>query len=249
MHRETLTVRAILMSAMIASASPALAGTELVTNGGFESNGGNGQVGYNTSATGWAVDVPPGSYMFLFSPGTADTTGANGQYGGLSLWGLGNGGLNNLPVSPDGGYFIAMDGDFQTSALTQTVNNLVPGENYTVSFYWGAAQQFGFDGDTQQNLTVSLGAESFTTSTVTNPSHGFTGWMSGSFTFTASSPSEVLSFLAYGSLPVPPFITLDGVSMTAVPEPSTWAMMLAGFGGLGFAAYRRRRRSIMAAGL
>jgi PEP-CTERM motif len=24
----------------------------------------------------------------------------------------------------------------------------------------------------------------------------------------------------------------------AVPEPSTWAMMLVGFGGLGFAAYR-----------
>jgi hypothetical protein len=26
----------------------------------------------------------------------------------------------------------------------------------------------------------------------------------------------------------------------AVPEPSTWAMMLAGFAGLGFAGYRRR---------
>ena len=30
-------------------------------------------------------------------------------------------------------------------------------------------------------------------------------------------------------------------SLTAVPEPSTWAMMLAGFGGLALLAARRRR--------
>ncbi len=28
---------------------------------------------------------------------------------------------------------------------------------------------------------------------------------------------------------------------TSVPEPSTWAMMLLGFAGLGFAGYRRAR--------
>jgi PEP-CTERM motif len=27
-----------------------------------------------------------------------------------------------------------------------------------------------------------------------------------------------------------------------VPEPSTWAMMLIGFGGVAFAAFRSRRR-------
>jgi len=34
----------------------------------------------------------------------------------------------------------------------------------------------------------------------------------------------------------------------AIPEPTTWAMMLAGFAGLGFAGYRSTRRSA-AAGL
>jgi hypothetical protein len=29
----------------------------------------------------------------------------------------------------------------------------------------------------------------------------------------------------------------------AVPEPSTWAMMLIGFAGLGFAGYRRTKRN------
>jgi hypothetical protein len=34
------------------------------------------------------------------------------------------------------------------------------------------------------------------------------------------------------------------VTTTAVPEPSTWAMMLLGFAGLGFVGYRASRRSV-----
>ena len=33
----------------------------------------------------------------------------------------------------------------------------------------------------------------------------------------------------------------SGLVIISVPEPSTWAMMLIGFAGLGFAAYRRAR--------
>jgi PEP-CTERM motif len=29
---------------------------------------------------------------------------------------------------------------------------------------------------------------------------------------------------------------------SAIPEPSTWAMMLLGFAGLGFAGYRQRQK-------
>jgi hypothetical protein len=31
-------------------------------------------------------------------------------------------------------------------------------------------------------------------------------------------------------------------SPSAIPEPSTWAMMLLGFAGLGYAAYRKTKR-------
>jgi hypothetical protein len=34
---------------------------------------------------------------------------------------------------------------------------------------------------------------------------------------------------------------------SAVPEPSTWAMMILGFAGIGFMAYRRKRRALSAA--
>jgi hypothetical protein len=35
--------------------------------------------------------------------------------------------------------------------------------------------------------------------------------------------------------------------IAAVPEPSTWAMLLLGFAGIGFMAYRRKRKPVIAA--
>jgi hypothetical protein len=36
-----------------------------------------------------------------------------------------------------------------------------------------------------------------------------------------------------------------GAVTTAVPEPSTWAMLLIGFAGIGFATYRRRHSLVL----
>jgi hypothetical protein len=217
-----------------------------LVNGSFEMNGGNGQLGFNTSVTGWSVPAPSGSYTFLFGPGTADTSGANGQYGGLALWGPNNGSANGLPAtSPDGGYFIAQDSDFQTGALTQTVNNLTVGHTYDVSFDWAAAQQYGFDGANQSGWYVSLGGgPAQDTGLASIPNHGFSGWMTASFNYTATSTSEVLSFMAHGSPQVPPFALLDGVKMTdtsSVPEPTAVVSIFAGVMGFGVFARRRRR--------
>ncbi|HEY1453937.1 MAG TPA: PEP-CTERM sorting domain-containing protein [Roseiarcus sp.] len=54
------------------------------------------------------------------------------------------------------------------------------------------------------------------------------------------------------SLDLPPPFTSPSTSvgpilLVAVPEPSTWAMLLIGFVGLAFAAYRRPRTSAFAA--
>jgi len=38
----------------------------------------------------------------------------------------------------------------------------------------------------------------------------------------------------------------DGLLATRVPEPATWTMMLAGFAGLSFVAYRRSRKGAVA---
>jgi hypothetical protein len=49
------------------------------------------------------------------------------------------------------------------------------------------------------------------------------------------SPPVVSDFVVSVSLP-------DGFSISSVPESSTWAMLLIGFAGIGFAAYLKRRQ-------
>jgi hypothetical protein len=51
--------------------------------------------------------------------------------------------------------------------------------------------------------------------------------------------------LVYGEDDGPPAV-LGGKLPVAIPEVSTWAMMVAGFGGLGFAAFRRSRKASVA---
>jgi hypothetical protein len=53
-----------------------------------------------------------------------------------------------------------------------------------------------------------------------------------------------LEFQTYVTPPTT-FVALTGGS--AAPEPSTWAMMLAGFAGLVYAGYRSTRKSASAA--
>jgi hypothetical protein len=48
------------------------------------------------------------------------------------------------------------------------------------------------------------------------------------------------------TVPPPGVNVYDGFSTSAVPEISTWAMMLLGFAGLGFAFRRSRRRAAFA---
>ena len=227
---------ALLTFAISAQAS------NLVANGGFESTTtGTGQFDFQTTATGWTS----AGYNFIFSSGSADTTGVTGQFGNLMLWGPNNGSANGLPASsPDGGNFVGADGAFQVGAITQTVNGLTAGDSYTLSFFWAAAQQSGFTGATTEQWKVTLGGQEQDTAILPNANHGFSGWQSQTFTYTANASSELLSFLAVGTPDgVPPFALLDGVSLNAdsAPEPGALMLMLGGLmSGLGLLRLKRR---------
>ena len=61
--------------------------------------------------------------------------------------------------------------------------------------------------------------------------------------FKATSTSELLQFAAEGGpYGAPSSALIDGVSLNFVPEPSTWAALITGFGVLGAVALRRRRK-------
>jgi len=238
-----------------AVAAPAFAATNLVTNGDFTTNGGNGQIGFNTSASGWSLTSPPG-YTFIYnaqggttSGTSADNSGATGQYGNVKLWGPGSGSSNGLTLSPDGGAFIASDPAFQRSAIEQTISGLTVGKTYALSFDWAVGQQAGFTLPTDAGWDVSIGSTTFSTPDVSIPGKGFAGWFTPTHDFVATSTSELLSFAAFCNPAsrgcagtVPPFALLDSVSITGVPEPATWAMMILGFAGLGYAGFRSARR-------
>ncbi len=232
---------ALLASAALL-ASPALANS--FTNGGFETlTNGTGQLGYNTDATGWTTT----GYNFVFAAGTGDTTGASGQYGGLSLWGPHNGSANGFTASsPQGGNFVGADGDYNVGPISQVITGLKVGHTYTIGYDYAFAQQSGFDGPTVQHWTSSFGGTSVTTADYDLPNHGFSGWMHTSYTAVATSSTETLSFLAYGNLPIPPFALLDGASVSGEPEPASWALLIVGFGLVGAAARRRRTTAVVA---
>jgi phospholipase/lecithinase/hemolysin len=83
----------------------------------------------------------------------------------------------------------------------------------------------------------------------TDPCYSFTGVPDSTASTTGCSPANVDTFVYFNVVhPTAPVQAawakgLEGV----VPEPSTWAMLLLGFAGLGFAGYRRAARARAAA--
>ncbi|MGI4875862.1 MAG: PEPxxWA-CTERM sorting domain-containing protein [Janthinobacterium lividum] len=238
--RIAFVLAAVALGAIALQAQAA----NLVVNGGFENTtNGIGQFDNNTSAVGWTSN----GYNFVFGAGSADTSGVVGQYGGLTLWGSNNGGNSTFAASPTGGNFVGADGAYLVAPIQQTLSGLKPGQKVVISFDWAAAQQHGYTGDTTEKWKVSLGNQTISTSTYQLPSHNFSGWMHERFVFTATGPTEILSFLAVGTPNgKPPFSLLDGVSGT-VPEPASWALMIAGLGLVGSTLRLRRRTAVVVA--
>ena len=121
---------------------------------------------------------------------------------------------------------------FSPSGQLQSVASFGLGD-YVVTFVLSGNQRNA----PEQTTTISLGGQSFSITPTDDVYHTYTHTFvgaSGQLGFLESGPSD-----QQGNL-------LDNVVLSAVPEPSTWAMMILGFAGVGFMAYRRRKDSAMA---
>jgi hypothetical protein len=196
------------------------------------------------------------------SSNTADIPGwtHGGTAGDALLWNKGfNDGFASAHAG-SGNQFVTMGGGFttsDTSSWTTTITGLNSGQTYRLTFmiaYEANFNQFNVCGEAvnsctpiipiPQTVTVAMaggGSGSFTTGTANTPYWGT--WENENLLFVASGPSENATFAASTQFDV----GLDNVQISAVPELSTWGMMLLGFAGIGLVGYRRKTNAALAA--
>lgn len=224
----------------------------MVTNGSFAVIGPVPAEILNTNLPGWSISGSSFLSCVLSSTtATTDACGSTGQSAGAKLW------LDPGP-SPDGGNFVLIDGDPAVSqTLSQTLNGLVVGQLYDVSFFQAAGQFQSFTGATTERWLVTLGgAPGQLSERMNNASHSFVSWESQTLRFQVPGlhagdiTSEVLGFFAVGTAAnggspagLPPVVLLDGVSITAVPEPETYALLGVGLLGVLFARRQQKKRA------
>lgn len=142
-------------------------------------------------------------------------------FGHTGTFGFGsNGNWSGLSMaSTDSASSLSMS--FEFSSPVTAVGGLI---NYVPGISSATAPEIAVYGSSHNFL------ESF------NPSFSTGGVPNSGFFYGFSEQTPIAYFELSGS-----FIGITDLTVSsAVPEPSTWAMLLLGFAGLGFAGYRRR---------
>lgn len=146
----------------------------------------------------------------------------------------GTGNFSNPPSGKTVAFFLSGAGDTM---------NVAAGFDTGFSFYY--ADQVGFTG----NVSVfdGLGGTGSLLATLSLPStpNPYTVFVPVGVTFAGTAKSVVFggaaNYIAFDDITLGS-ATAGGGAPAGVPEPATWTMLLAGFGGIG--ALMRRRRSL-----
>lgn len=178
------------------------------------------------------------------------TTGNNGSaFVALSQAGLGGGAVATLtggtiytntqnvatlPMDPIfGGTFLATgpnSGPLATFDFTAGVNYL--------SFLWGSPDAYN-----QVQITTSLGTvKNFTALGMGFPATGAPDF--SQYVQFSTSQGEYITKATFTNNPSKDAFEVGNFRVAAVPEPATWAMMIAGFGLVGTMLRRRHKQSL-----
>lgn len=188
--------------------------------------------------TGSAQAVTIANPSFATGAGGSFVTKSGAQLDGWLIGGT---------IDHIGSYWQSADGDGASidlngngiGSIEQTLTGLTNGVTYLVSFY--------ISGNPDNNrapllktatLTLGSGTNAVSYSVDTN-TRGNMEWERVSYSFVADGTEALLRLASttggsYG-------LAVDNFSISAVPEPATWAMMIGGFGAAGVTLRRRRR--------
>ncbi len=165
---------------------------------------------------------PAGANGWVVGPTANDTVDLIGQGGSFDLL-------------PGNGSYVDLDGSTNSSGVLRNFVKLIAGTQYTLSF-WLAGNQRADQGTESVNVHFGGVDQTFNLKSYLDPFKTFsliytpTVTDTSSFGFTTNSNDNVCALL-------------DNVSVTAVPEPETYALMLAGLGLIGFSARRRKTQA------
>lgn len=218
-------IKILLLAVGLLTAGSTLA-ANLVTNGGFENTAGFVDNGQNTMSLGAGSTTMTG---WTVINDTIAWIGDPNPFG---------------PSANEGVRFLDLT-DYSTGApfggVRQTIVTQI-GAVYDISFDVGA-----FGGTSRVQFT----AGSFIAPLASASSTSGSSWTTFNSSFTATGLTTTIDLLGMAASANGNYIGLDNVVVTLnhvanpVPEPETYAMMLAGLGLLGFVARRRKQKAVV----
>lgn len=213
----------IALGAALVISTSAQAATELVVNGSFET--GVAPTGATLLATNDTTSIPGWKVL---------SNGVN--YVDNSVWDASDG-SRSIELATVGG----------NGGVLQTITGFDVGYRYRLTFNVSADP---FDPAVRPKpsrvlVSVTGGVAEIYTYSLTNANTvSNMAYDTVSYDFVAGSVNQNLQFRSLVGGVYGPVI--DGVSISVVPEASTWAMLIAGFSLVGLASRRRNRAAVAA---
>ena len=163
-----------------------------------------------------------------FAAGSTDLTGWTIGQDSVDL-------INTYWAPASGSYSLDLSGNYD-GTISQSLATVI-GQKYVVSFDMAANPDE--HGDAEKFMQVGLSQQPIYSFSSLGYTHNSMGWTTKAFSFVATATNSTLHFASLADSAGG--VALDNISVTAVPEPETYAMLLAGLGLMGAIARRRRQ--------